>query len=99
MLEGSNMEHSKLRQLLILSLYEELSGSESTELESHLKTCSACQQELDGLRRFHSELSSASAEPLSPPTVEKRAKTSVRLPISERNFAFVYLVTSAVTSK
>ena len=33
------------------------------------------------------------------PTVEKRAKTSVRLPTAERNLARVYFVTSAVTSK
>jgi hypothetical protein len=42
---------------------------------------------------------SQSAEPFSPPTVEKRAKTGVRLPILFKNFALQYFVTSCVTSK
>jgi hypothetical protein len=34
------------------------------------------------------------AEPFSPPTVEKRMKSSVRFPTLERNFAFVYFESS-----
>ena len=40
-----------------------------------------------------------SLEPSSPATVEKRMKSGVRLPTSDRNAAFVYFVTSFVTSK
>lgn len=40
-----------------------------------------------------------SAEPLSPPTVEKRTVIGVFLPIAEKTLALVYLEMSCVTSK
>ena len=40
-----------------------------------------------------------SAKPCSPATVEKRANIGVRLPTSPNSAAFVYSVTSLVTSK
>ena len=46
------MAHDKWREWLQLSLYGELSETDQTDLEGHLKGCNICCEELEQLKRF-----------------------------------------------
>ena len=46
------MPHDKWRDWLQLSLYGELSETDQTDLEGHLKGCNICCEELEQLKRF-----------------------------------------------
>jgi hypothetical protein len=50
------MSHEKFSQLLVLSLYGELSAEENALLTDHLLECSLCRQEREELKKLHSVL-------------------------------------------
>lgn len=51
--------HQDHRERIVLMLYDELSEPERRDTEEHLKTCEACREELDQLRRFHKSVDDA----------------------------------------
>jgi hypothetical protein len=46
------MKHDQYKELLHLSFFHELDEREQQVLETHLKSCSDCQSELEGLRKL-----------------------------------------------
>jgi hypothetical protein len=50
------MEHKQYRELLSLSVFDELEKEQAGLLEEHLHTCEACRTELGELRKMHSIL-------------------------------------------
>ena len=46
------MDHAKVKRLLPLLMYDELSKSDATAVQAHLRGCAACRREHDALRRF-----------------------------------------------
>jgi len=56
------MNHKEFSEMMILSLYGELSDEEETRLRDHLSSCSDCSKELDDLANLHSALSEQSSE-------------------------------------
>lgn len=47
------MNHQHFRELLALSLYDELSQTERRQLDGHLEICQECRTELGQLKTFH----------------------------------------------
>ena len=56
------MKHEEFSEMMILSLYGELSDEEDARLKTHLSDCLACRKERDELGEFHSTLFHASSE-------------------------------------
>ena len=65
--------HEKWNELLLLSLYDELTENERQELDGHLQSCAECREELARLKALHASLNDA-----LPPVVDARLLTEVR---------------------
>jgi hypothetical protein len=55
------MRHKHFKELLQLSMYDELTATEHTALDAHLMQCPECRKELEELKRFHETLAQAGA--------------------------------------
>ncbi len=53
------MKCKKYREQIILYMYGEISDSEQTEIERHMKTCSACAEDLEFTRSVFSRIAEA----------------------------------------
>jgi hypothetical protein len=56
------MKHKEFSEMMILSLYGELSDEQDARLRGHLSSCSECSNELETLENLHSALSEESSE-------------------------------------
>ena len=74
------MDHQQYKDLLLLSLYNELESDESSLLDKHLETCSECAGEVQQLKKFHTALASHRPVPVSEMALaEARAELRVAL--------------------
>jgi len=74
------MNHQKLRELLSLSLYEELGEADQKTLNEHLAACEKCRVELESLKKLHVVMGSPSV-PVSDDLLEEarvRLRTALR---------------------
>jgi len=68
------MKHEHYQELLVLSLYEELSEPDKVSLAEHLQTCPECEAELLELKKLHSFVDSGISEPSALLLREARAQ-------------------------
>lgn len=84
------MKHKQFIEWLQLSSYSELCEKEKKLLNKHLKACSQCRTELEGLKRLHSILAQH-----KPATAEKSmlqdARRDLRLRIHAVKTHEIYL--------
>ena len=71
------MAHDKWREWLQLSLYGELSETDQTDLEGHLKGCDICCEELEQLKRFQ-HLIAIATPPRSDQSILMDARRNLR---------------------
>lgn len=83
------MEHNKIKELLVLSVYGELSKEEEILLGEHLKDCAECTGELSEIRKMHSAVEKAvEFEPEEDFLREARSdlRAAIRIERSKRSF-------------
>lgn len=74
------MNHQRLRELLSLSLYEELGEADQKSLNEHLAACEKCRVDLESLKKLHVVMGSPSV-PVSDDLLEEarvRLRTALR---------------------
>jgi hypothetical protein len=76
------MSHKQYRDLIQLSLYDELSAHQKHALESHLNACEECRLEVERLRRLHRLLGYYRPAPVTDKQIDD-ARHSLRLSLME----------------
>lgn len=95
-MKGGFMSHERFRDLVSLSVYDEVNKEERLDLEQHMKGCESCRRELENLKKLHVVLGSRSLVGVSEEMLQEarmqlrtalrveRTRPSFRQRVSER---------------